>query len=128
MILTPPNNPPVLSLAQALRQKCLDCLGATSARSAFDCISELCPVYPRHPFRGKPKPNTLQPAEGTPHWETEQAERVHRERPRQRPSKALVRAMCQRSASRRIARTAAALLALCIPGAHGSRAVNRSGM
>ncbi len=37
--------------AEAIRRFCLDCLGATSGRGAFDCQSRICPLYQASPFR-----------------------------------------------------------------------------
>lgn len=39
-----------------IRRFCLDCLGATGGRAAFDCGSELCPLRPASPFLAKPMP------------------------------------------------------------------------
>ena len=47
------------SVASCLRRFCLDCLGLTSARGAFDCGSEVCPLRPACPFLGKPMPTTF---------------------------------------------------------------------
>lgn len=41
-----------MTIGQAIRLKCLECLGAKSGHSAFDCQSEVCALYPAHPFRG----------------------------------------------------------------------------
>jgi len=40
-----------LTVAQAVRRFCLACLGASSARGAFDCQSHICPLYATCPFR-----------------------------------------------------------------------------
>ena len=42
--------------AQAIRRFCLECVGATSGRAAFDCGSTLCPLRPANPFLGRPMP------------------------------------------------------------------------
>ena len=44
------------SAARAIRAHCLECLGADATRYAHDCLSALCPLYPAHPFRGRPLP------------------------------------------------------------------------
>ena len=48
----------------ALRQFCLDCLGATTAGGAFDCLSRMCPLVHATPFRGKPMPVSKAPSCG----------------------------------------------------------------
>lgn len=39
------------TIRTCVRQFCLDCLGAPTARSAFDCQSRVCPLYTCSPFR-----------------------------------------------------------------------------
>ena len=39
------------TVTQAVKRFCLGCLGATSARGAFDCQSRICPLYQASPFR-----------------------------------------------------------------------------
>ena len=39
------------TIAACVRRFCLDCLGASSARGAFDCQSRICPLYQASPFR-----------------------------------------------------------------------------
>ena len=39
------------TVAVSIRRFCLDCLGLTSARGAFDCQSRICPLYVASPFR-----------------------------------------------------------------------------
>jgi len=41
----------VPSITICVRRFCLDCLGASSARGAFDCQSRICPLYAASPFR-----------------------------------------------------------------------------
>jgi hypothetical protein len=41
----------VLTVAACVKRFCLDCLGAASARGAFDCQSRICPLYESSPFR-----------------------------------------------------------------------------
>ena len=67
----------------AVRLQCLDCLGANTAGTAFDCRSATCPLYPCHPFRGRERDDTvvLNPREGLPE--------------KRQPSRALIRAMCK---------------------------------
>jgi len=40
-----------LRVSACIRRFCLDCLGATSRRGAFDCASSICPLYAASPFR-----------------------------------------------------------------------------
>jgi hypothetical protein len=47
------------SVAACVRPFCLDCVGATSGRGAFDCGSEVCPFRSVSPFLGKPMPVTM---------------------------------------------------------------------
>jgi len=39
------------SVAACVRRFCLDCLGATTGRGAFDCGSQVCPLHAASPFR-----------------------------------------------------------------------------
>ena len=39
------------TVAACIRRFCLDCLGASSGRGAFDCQSRICPLYAASPFR-----------------------------------------------------------------------------
>ena len=39
------------TVASCVRRFCLDCLGATTGRGAFDCQSQVCPLYVASPFR-----------------------------------------------------------------------------
>ncbi len=43
--------PSAPTVAACVRRFCLDCLGLTSARGAFDCQSRICPLYQACPFR-----------------------------------------------------------------------------
>jgi hypothetical protein len=45
------------TVAACIRRFCLECMGATSGRAAFDCGSTLCPLRPACPFLGKPMPD-----------------------------------------------------------------------
>jgi hypothetical protein len=69
-----------------IRHFCLDCLGATSGRAAFDCGSQLCPLRPASTFLGKPMPLTMR----TEDYSGEPARIAKR-----RPSKSLIRAQCR---------------------------------
>lgn len=81
------------TLGEAVRSFCLECLGAERTSQAFDCQSRECPLYVCCPFRGREVPHNRNP-EPSPQHELEQAERVHRDRPKRRPSRALVREQC----------------------------------
>jgi hypothetical protein len=74
------------TVAACVKRFCLDCLGATSGRAAFDCGSQVCPLRPASPFLGKPMPRSLQP----PDYEGQPARA-----PRRRASKALIHAQCR---------------------------------
>ncbi len=39
------------TIAACVRRFCLDCQGATTGRRAFDCQSQVCPLYAASPFR-----------------------------------------------------------------------------
>ena len=39
------------TVAACVRLFCLACLGATTGRGAFDCQSQVCPLYAASPFR-----------------------------------------------------------------------------
>ena len=41
----------VPTVTARVRRFCLDCLGATDGRGAFDCQSQVCPLYVALPFR-----------------------------------------------------------------------------
>jgi len=45
------------TVSACIRRFCLDCLGASSGRGAFDCASRICPLRPASPFLGKPMPD-----------------------------------------------------------------------
>jgi hypothetical protein len=72
--------------ARAIRRFCLDCVGATSGRGAFDCGDRVCPLHPASPFVGKAMPKHLRP----PDYDGEPARVAKR-----RPSKALIHAQCR---------------------------------
>ena len=90
------------TVAQAVRRFCLECLGATTARGAFDCLSGLCPLYVCMPFRGKPMPKSLSP---TSWGESAQTSRLAAKEaarakelastPKRRPSLRLIHAQCR---------------------------------
>lgn len=75
-----------LTVAQAVKRFCLDCLGATSGRGAFDCGSEICPLRPTSPFLGKPMPESFRGPSylGEPPLV-----------PKRRPSRKLIHAQCR---------------------------------
>jgi hypothetical protein len=82
------------TVAQAIRRFCLECVGATSARGAFDCISDLCPLYPCMPFRGKAMPKSLSP--GGIYAERDEARAKElASTPKRRPSLRLIHAQCR---------------------------------
>jgi hypothetical protein len=74
------------SVASCVRRFCLDCVGATSGRAAFDCGSKVCPLRPASPFLGKSLPLTMRAEdyEGEP---TRVAKR--------RPSRMIIHAQCR---------------------------------
>ena len=74
------------TVATCVRGFCLDCLGATSGRSAFDCGSQVCPLRPASPFVGKPMPESFRPpgCSGEPTLI-----------PKRRPSRRLLHAQCR---------------------------------
>lgn len=83
-----------LTPGQCIKRKCLECLGADEGGSRFDCLSEVCPLYPAHPFRGRAIPPSYAPKCGILPSEQDRAERIHRERPARRASKAIISRMC----------------------------------
>ena len=74
------------SAAHAVRGFCLDCLGATSGRAAFDCGSKVCPLRPASPFLGKPMPESFR----GPRYPGGPARVAKR-----RPSRMLIHAQCR---------------------------------
>jgi hypothetical protein len=77
----------------------MDCLNATSARAAFDCLSRICVLYPAHPFRGKSLPKGLRVPEelyspGTFDEERESMQ-ICAARPYQRASRKMIRQHCR---------------------------------
>lgn len=72
--------------AEAIRHFCLDCLGASSGRAAFDCGSTICPLRPASPFLGKAMPEGFRAP-------------THSPEPRlvskRRPSRRLIEAQCR---------------------------------
>lgn len=42
---------PLATITTCARRFCLDCLGLTSGRGAFDCQSKVCPLYACSPVR-----------------------------------------------------------------------------
>lgn len=49
--MTLPRRSPPPTVSSCIRRFCLDCLGLKSARGAFDCQSQVCPLYQASPFR-----------------------------------------------------------------------------
>ena len=74
------------TVSASIRRFCLDCLGATSGRGAFDCGSKACPLRPATPFLGKPMPPYLR----GPSYQGEPSPV-----PRRRPSRKLIREQCR---------------------------------
>jgi len=90
------------TVARAVRRFCLGCLGATTARAAFDCLSGMCPLYVCMPFRGKAMPKSLSPArfgESARNGRLAEREAARAKElpgaPRRRPSKKLIGACCR---------------------------------
>ncbi len=75
-----------LTIAACVKRFCLECVGATTGRAAFDCGSKVCPLRPASPFLGKPLPLTMRADdyEGEP---TRVAKR--------RPSRMIIHAQCR---------------------------------
>jgi len=91
---------------KAVREYCLACVGATKAGGAFDCLSQICSLYPAHPFRGKPMPKSKRPPvdKSDPEWVAlaaeSDAEWANRQREadaksRRRATKALIEQYCR---------------------------------
>ena len=78
----------LLTVGQAIRAFCLQCVGATSARGAFDCGSTICPLRPASPFVGKPMPVSLRPSNYKP---TDEPALI----PKRRPTLRLIHAQCR---------------------------------
>jgi len=73
---------------QAICRFCMECVGETTARAAFDCLSQICLLYAACPFWHKPMPVTMRP----PDWDGESE--IPRPK-RRRPSRSLIRAYCR---------------------------------
>lgn len=73
---------------RAIRQFCLECVGADNSRAAFDCLSQICLLYAACPFWHKPMPVTMRPPDYDGEPEIQRPKR-------QRPSCALIRAYCR---------------------------------
>jgi hypothetical protein len=86
--------PPKTSAAACIRRFCLECLGARSARDAFDCLSGQCPLYACVPFRGRTLPKHRRPVGGVSEEEELRQEEMAR-LPKHRPSKKRVAAYCR---------------------------------
>ena len=84
--MTLPLKPSAPTVSACIRRFCLDCLGASSARGAFDCTSVLCPLRPASPFLGKPMPEGFR----GPSYPGEPLSV-----PKRRPSRGLIHAQCR---------------------------------
>jgi len=76
------------TVAKAVRGFCLACVGAVSARAAFDCGSTVCPLHPASPFLGRAMPVSMRV---TDYQASEEPARVGR----RRPSRVLIHAQCR---------------------------------
>ncbi len=76
----------VPTVAACVRRFCLECVGATTGRGAFDCGSRVCPLRPANPFLGKPLPLTMLAED----YSGEPARAAKR-----RPSRMLIHAQCR---------------------------------
>jgi len=81
-----PHRTSLPTVATCIRRFCLDCLGATNGRGAFDCDSVVCQLRPASPFLGKPMPESFRPSAyvGEP-----------APLPKRRPSRRLIHAQCR---------------------------------
>ena len=93
-----------MTAGQAVKQHCQECLGANTGGTAYDCGSELCPLYRAMPFRGRLLPVTQRPGvwvggERVVNYdeaaETARLADLLRRFPRRRPSPAICVAMCR---------------------------------
>ena len=84
----------VPTVAASVRRFCLECLGAASARNAYDCLSQICPLYVCTPFRGKPMPKHLAAGGDVAEAEASRGQETARP-PKTRSSKARVAAYCR---------------------------------
>jgi len=80
-----PDTGPLPSVSASVKRFCLECVGATSGRAAFDCGSKLCPLRPASPFRGRPMPSSLRSNRNVEPAAV----------PRRRPSRVLIHAQCR---------------------------------
>jgi len=93
----------VMTPGQAIRKFCIECLVVPSVRQAYDCLcvsAPACPLYPAHPFRGKPMPKGIAPqvtGEAAEFIAAEQAEleALAARIPRRRASGAIIRRRCR---------------------------------
>jgi len=90
----------LLTPGHAIRRFCLECVGADSARAAFDCLCAECVLYPAHPWRDKPMPVSKQPlVDGKVPERILAEERRLAERcqavPKRRASREMIRAFCR---------------------------------
>lgn len=80
----------MMSLRDAVREKCLQCLDVETGRGAFDCLGASCPLYPAMPFRG----STIKAQETDTQYLSD-IERLAIEVPPRRVTKAMIRRMCE---------------------------------
>jgi hypothetical protein len=73
---------------EAIRAFCMECVGASNARVAFDCLSRICLLYAACPFWRKPMPVTMRPPDYDGEPDIPRPER-------RRPSRSLIRAYCR---------------------------------
>lgn len=77
-----------LTPGQAVREFCMECMGAGDARGAYDCLSRICLLYAACTFWHKPIPVSM----GPPGYDGES----EIPRPKRRgPSRSLIRAYCR---------------------------------
>lgn len=80
---------------ECIRRECLNCLGATKTAQAHDCLSNLCPLYPAHPFRGRLIPAPQRPRDYDEAAEQARIAAHHKKHPRRQPSKRIINLMCR---------------------------------
>ena len=73
---------------QAVREFCMTCVGADTARGTFDCLSRICVLYCACPFWRKPMPVSMRP----PDYDGEPE--IPRPK-RRRPGRSLIHAYCR---------------------------------
>jgi len=86
VIVSRPQLAKLPTVSTRIRRFCLDCLGASDGRGAFDCGSMVCPLRPASPFLRKPMPDGFR----GPSYLGEPAPV-----PKRRPSRRLIHAQCR---------------------------------